>query len=210
MTIIAVVGNKGGAGKTTLTVNLATALSHTTPVAVVDADPQRSSLQWRAMRDDESGLDVIDGVDELGPTLNSLRSDSHYRHVLVDCPPSVHAGQTHEALRLSDLALVPVQPSPLDLWATVHIEQAVETAREVNPGLQAVLIVNQLEPRTRLSRLVREALAELAMPATETAIHRRVAYRTSVLEGKTVFDMGSRGRAAADEIRELMNEVNLL
>ncbi len=207
MTIIALVGNKGGAGKTTLTVNLAMALSEAASVAVVDADPQRSSLQWRAMRDDEQGLDVIDGVDDLEQVLNSARTD--YQHVLIDCPPSVHAGQTHEALRLSDLALVPVQPSPLDLWATVHIEQAVETARELNPCLRALLIVNQLEPRTRLSKLVRQGLAELTMPATDTAIHRRVAYRTSVLEGKSVFDMGSPGRAAADEIRQLISEVNL-
>ena len=207
MGIIALVGNKGGAGKTTLTVNLATALSQMAPTVVVDADPQRSSLQWRAMRDGEQGLNVVDGVDELEQTLDSLARD--YRHVLIDCPPSVHASQTHEALRLSDLALVPVQPSPLDLWATVHIEQAVETAREMNPSLRALLIVNQLEPRTRLSRLVRQGLAELAMPATDTAIHRRVAYRTSVLEGKSVFDMGSQGRAAAEEIRQLISEVNL-
>lgn len=208
MTIIALVGNKGGAGKTTLTVNLAMALSQqTTRVIVVDADPQRSSLQWRAMRDDAPGLDVIEGVDDLELVLAAAKSE--YDHALIDCPPSVHAGQTHEALRLSDLALVPVQPSPLDLWATVHIEQAVETARESNPSLRALLILNQLEPRTRLSKLVRQGLAELSMPAADTAIHRRVAYRASVLEGKSVFDMGSPGRAAAEEIRQLISEVNL-
>ena len=207
MTIIALVGNKGGAGKTTLTVNLASAMSQTVSTVVVDADPQRSSLQWKAMRDAPQGLDVLDGVDDLGQAVDTAREG--HTHVMIDCPPSVHAPQTHEALRLCDLALVPVQPSPLDLWATVHIEQAVETAREDNPTLRALLIINQLEPRTRLSKLVRQGLAELSMPAADAAIHRRVAYRASVLEGKSVFELGSQGRTAADEILQLISEVNL-
>ncbi len=112
-----------------------------------------------------------------------------------------------QALQLSNLALIPVQPSPLDLWATVHIDHAIERAREVNPRLQALLVINQLEPRTRLSRLVRQGLDELGLPATATAIHRRAIYRASVLDGKSVIDMGSRGRAAAEELKQLISEV---
>ena len=74
-------------------------------------------------------------------------------------------------------------------------------------GLRAVLVINQLEPRTKLSRSMRQALAELSLPAAQTPIRRRVAYRSSVLEGRTVMDIGSRGNAAADEISQLIEEV---
>jgi chromosome partitioning protein len=100
-----------------------------------------------------------------------------------------------------------VQPSPLDLWATVHIEQPIERARETNPGLRALLVINQLEPRTRLSQIVRQGLDELGLPAADTAIRRRVAYRASALEGKSVHELGSRGRDASEEIHQLIHEV---
>jgi len=89
----------------------------------------------------------------------------------------------------------------------VHIENAVEKARASNPRLGAMLVINQLEPRTRLSRLMRDALAELEVSAAQTAIRRRAVFRASVLEGKSVLDMGRSGAAAAEEIRSLINEV---
>jgi len=136
---------------------------------------------------------------------------SSARYVLIDCPPSVHSQQTSDALSRSDLALIPVQPSPLDLWASVQIEAEVERARESNPGLGALLVINQLEPRTRLSRVMRDALAELSLPAAENAVRRRMIYRKSVIQGKSVLDVGSQGAEAAEEIRQLADEmVNLL
>jgi chromosome partitioning protein len=150
-------------------------------------------------------LDVQDAVDDLAGAVARHRSSTD--HVVIDCPPSVHAGQTGEALALADIALIPVQPSPLDIWATVHIERAIELVAERNPGLRPYLVINQLEPRTRLSRLVRTGLAELGLPAAETAIHRRVAYRTSVLEGRTVHDLGRAGADASAEIHQLIDEV---
>ncbi|MCB1737305.1 MAG: ParA family protein [Gammaproteobacteria bacterium] len=205
MTIIALVGNKGGAGKTTLCVNLASALNEIAPTVILDADPQRSSLQWRALSDNADAVSVQDAVDDLETAILGARRT--FTNLVIDCPPSVHAEQTAQALESAELALIPVQPSPLDLWATVHIEGRVETARRSNPDLHAVLVINQLEPRTTLSKLMREALSELSVPAAATAIRRRMAFRTAVLEGRSVLDLGSRGRAAADEIRALIKEV---
>lgn len=205
MPVIALVGNKGGAGKTTLCINLAAALAQQETTVILDADPQRSSLQWRTLAERADAVAVVDAVDDLAAAASAAAAD--YSYLVIDCPPSVHAAQTREALRLSDLALVPVQPSPLDLWATVHIEAEVEAARRFNRGLRGVLVINQLEPRTRLSQLMREGLAELSLPVAETAIRRRMAYRSSVLEGRTVLDQGARGAAAAADIRQLITEV---
>jgi len=205
MAVIALVGNKGGAGKTTLCINLAAALSGQDQVVILDADPQQSSMQWRDIAEGNSGLTVISAVNGIKAALDLI--DTTSRYYFIDCPPSVHSQQMQEALRLADLAIIPVQPSPLDIWATVHIENEVETARQDNPSLRAVMVINQLEPRTRLSQLMRLALVELSLPAAETAIRRRAAYRNSFLEGRTVHDQGSRGASASDEIHKLIREM---
>jgi chromosome partitioning protein len=205
MPVVALVGNKGGAGKTTLCVNLAAALSGYASTVVLDADPQRSSRQWRELAESDDAVAVVDAVDDVTAAVEAARRQHAY--VVVDCPPSVHAVQTGKVLAVCDLALIPVQPSPLDIWATVHIEEKVDEARRGNPGLRAILLINQLEPRTRLSQLMRHALAELSLPVAQTAIRRRVAYRNSVLEGRTVMDLGTRGSAAAQEISQLIEEV---
>lgn len=205
MTVIALVGNKGGAGKTTLAVNLASALKNGASTAIIDADPQRSSIQWREICEQEQAISVLDDEGDLLEVVRDARN--RYDHILIDCPPSVDAVQTREALQACRVALIPLQPSPLDIWATVHIERLIDEARRLNAGLAAMMVINQLEPRTRLSQMIRTALAELDIPVAETAIRRRMAYKMSVLEGRSVFEMGSRGAAAADEVRQLANEV---
>lgn len=205
MPVIALVGNKGGAGKTTLAVNLAAQLARRGSTAVLDADPQGSAFQWRAIAEDEAVPPVYEAASDLEEQATAL-ADSK-AHVVIDCPPSVHAPQTGIALRLADVALIPVQPSPVDIWATVHIESAVDEARGENPRLRAFLVVNQLEARTTLSRLVRDALAELDLPVAETGIRRRAVYRASALEGKSIYGMGRRGAEAATELDQLIDEV---
>ena len=208
MSIIALVGNKGGAGKTTLAINLATGLARQHDVVMIDADPQGSSLQWREIAGDRSAPPVAAAEEDLQRQAFNLMQD--YHHVVIDCPPSVHAPQTRAVLGFGNLALIPVQPSPMDLWANVHIEQSIEDALTINPSLRTLLVINQLEPRTKLSRLVREALSEIAFPVADTAVRRRAIYRASALQGKSVFDMGRRGADAADEINQLIEEVNRL
>lgn len=208
MPVLALVGNKGGAGKTTLTVNLAVGLGRNATqgrVVILDTDPQRSSTQWRTIADDDKLPRVVSATDNLVQQVRDLQQQYHY--IVVDCPPSVQAPQTLAILQLSDMALIPVQPSPFDLWATIHIEQAVFDAKEINPHLRAMLVINQLEPRTMLSQLMRDALSEIKVPVADTAIRRRAVYRASALEGRSVYSMGKRGAEAARELDSLLNEV---
>ena len=205
MPIIALVGNKGGAGKTTLSVNLAAGLARQAATAVVDADPQGSAYQWSVFYESENTIPVYQATEDLEDMARQLLED--YQYVIFDCPPSVHAPQTKSVLEFGDTAVIPVQPSPVDLWATIHIEEAVTMAREVNPTLRALLVINQLEIRTTLSRLVREALSEISLPVADTALRRRAIYRNSALEGKSIFDMGRRGEDAAEELKQLIQEV---
>ena len=205
MPVIALAGNKGGAGKTTLTVNLSVGLGRLGRVVILDTDPQGSSAQWRGIGDDDMLPTVISATENLVEQVRNLEQDNDY--VVVDCPPSVQAPQTLAILQVSDVALIPVQPSPFDLWASIHIENAVMQARDSNPALQALLVINQLEPRTTLSQLMREAMAEIEVPVAATAIRRRAAYRVSALEGRSVYGMGKRGADAAAELDQLIQEV---
>ncbi len=207
MPILAFVGNKGGVGKTTLCVNLAAALNARAPTILLDADPQESALQWAELGRDRAfrvvgAVGAVGGLDEV---IAAAARD--YTYVLVDCPPSVHAVQTRQALGCADVALVPVLPSPFDIWASVHAEAEIQSARTGNPALRAFLVVNQLEPRTRLSNLMCRALAELSLPVAATAIRRRVVYRDAVLVGGSVGAVGKKGAAAAEEIEALIHEV---
>ena len=102
MPVIALVGNKGGAGKTTLCINLASALAERGATVVLDADPQQSSHNWHAIADGRSAFPVISASDDVV----QLAADhvSSARYVLIDCPPSVRAQQTSDA----------------DLWRTAN------------------------------------------------------------------------------------------
>jgi chromosome partitioning protein len=209
MPVIALVGNKGGAGKTTLCINLACGLHQRFSTVLLDADPQRSTFQWRDIAAGEGTgdglIEVFDAVDDVQGAVQ--RNRERYDYVVIDCPPSVQSEQTRQALSCCDIAVIPVLPSPLDLWASVHVAQELDWARSVNPAIRALLVVNQLEPRTRLSRLMHDALAEIELPVANTAIRRRVAYRNSILQGRSVLDAGAYAREAAEEIDQLIDEV---
>lgn len=206
MSVLAVVGNKGGTGKTTLALNLAAGLARATSVVIVDADPQQSAYQWRLVGRDGSALPtVVAAAYGLDKTVPALRSA--HEHLVIDCPPSIKATQTEQALQLADYALIPVQPSPMDLWATTHIARIIEQLRPHNPRLRALIVMSQMEPRTTLSRLMPEAVAELDLPVAATTLRRRSIHRHCVLEGRSVFQAGRRGEAAAAEIQALIGEI---
>lgn len=207
MSIIAIVGNKGGTGKTTLALNLAAGLAQRgDSVVIVDADPQQSAYQWRLTGAEDNGLpDVVAAAIGLQKTVLALREAN--THVVIDCPPSIKAPQAEQALRLAQHALIPVQPSPMDLWATTHIAKVIERLRPENPSLRVYLVISQSEPRTTLSKLMPEAAAELDLPVARASIQRRSIHRHCVLEGKSVFQAGRRGAEAAAEIQQLLNEV---
>ena len=166
---------------------------------------QLSSLQWRDIAVRNDLVEVVAAVEDVAGMVRQYQEN--HDCVVIDCPPSVQSEQTRQALACSDIAVVPVLPSPLDLWASVHVEKELEWARTVNPGIMGLLVVNQLEPRTRLSRLVHDALAEIELPVARTAIRRRMVYRNAMLQGCSVHDAGAVAASAAEEINELIEEL---
>ena len=204
--VIAVINQKGGVGKTTLALNLAAGLGRRARTAVADADPQRSISQWIATGENDSALPVAThiGVD---PGAELARLKLNNRYVVVDCPPSVQGVVIEAVLASADLVLIPVLPSPLDLWASLEMVELVQQAQQKNRALQAYLILNQVETRNALSRSMQQAVAELGVPLLQACLERRAAYRSAAVEGVSVYDMGSRGTLAVRDIEAVIKEI---
>jgi len=204
--IITVAQQKGGAGKTTVVAQLAVTLSgNGSRVAVVDIDPQGSLTAWHMMRrrtleDQDAGgihLSTVSGW-RLGNELDRLRKD--FDVVLVDTPPHAES-EAKAAIRTAELVLVPVQPSPMDLWA---IKPTLAAATREKTA--ALIVLNRMPPRGKLKDQVLQRLEEDGLPLAETLLGNRVAFAASMMDGKGVTETAN-ATPAAKEIRALVTEI---
>ncbi len=204
-TKFAVANLKGGCGKSTLSLNLAAGLMQRGSTVLLDADPQGTLEHWLQ----HEAIDDMPRVVATGSELaKKIRwASSTHQYMVVDCPPALGSGYTETALEMVDILLVPVLPSPPDLWSSVHMVEAVEQARKINPSLRAYFVRNQVEPKSALSNAMRQAIASCGLPALESTLGRRAAYRWAALEGISVYQFGARGEKAVSDIESIIEEV---
>lgn len=204
-TTISVLNQKGGSGKTTLSLHLAHALTlKGFKVLLVDADPQGSARDWAAARKGDSLFNVI-GIDRpiIHKELPKLAEGFDY--VVVDGAPRV-SDLTRSAIMAADLVLIPIQPSPLDIWAAHEVVDLIKEAAIYKADLSAAFVVNRKITNTAIAREVNEVLKEYPIPVLDAVISQRVGFAESLNIGSTVLETAPTS-AAAQEVMALVDEI---
>lgn len=207
MQVISVINQKGGVGKTTVATHLATALrldGHS--VLLVDSDPQGSARDWAAVQEDHP-LSVV-GMDR--PTIErDLKSIAPVDFVIIDGAPQA-ADLAVSAIKASDFVLIPVQPSPYDIWATADLVELVRQRIEITDGkLQAAFVVSRAITGTNIGKEVSGVLEGYELPILVSRVHQRVNYASSAASGSTVLEDQPESEGAKEMI-QLAREIKTL
>ncbi|SCW96651.1 ParA family partition ATPase [Ancylobacter rudongensis] len=208
--IITIAQQKGGSGKTTLAAHLAVALSQQSVfgslarVALLDCDPQGSLGEWFEAREASLGEDAT-GLSFRTASGWGARREARslvrdYNFVVIDTPPKSDV-ESRPAIEVADLVVVPVQPTPIDLWATRPTLEMI--AKE---GTSCLLVINRAQSRAALTHDMGAAIEALGHPAARTRLGNRVGFAASMGRGLTVLEAepGSKGAA---EIEALATEL---
>ncbi|MBC3864316.1 AAA family ATPase [Undibacterium jejuense] len=202
--VIAVLNQKGGSGKTTIATHLARAIQlDGNSVILIDSDPQGSARDWSAAHELQP-VSVV-GIDR--PTIErDLKSLAATDFVVIDGAPQA-ADLAVSAIKAANFILIPVQPSPYDIWATADLVDLVKQRIEVTDGkLKAAFVISRAIAHTKLGNEVGEALEGYGLPVLKSRIYQRVIYPGTAATGKTVFDTDPTGDAA-QEFDVLKNEI---
>lgn len=199
--VITVAQQKGGAGKTTIAAHLAIAIAQRgRRVAVIDIDPQGSLTHWHQLREEKfgKGYTGINFVHLSGWRVGTelVRLKRSHDIIIIDSPPHTET-EARAAIRSADIVVVPVQPSPTDLWAT---KATLDLA--VHDRVPVMVVLNRVAPNARIAEAIAAKLDHLA----ESKLGNRVAFASALMEGKCVTETQPYSPASV-EVKALAEEI---
>ncbi len=204
-TVVTIAQQKGGAGKTTLAINLAVAwVLAGKRVATVDIDPQGSLTAWHKAREESfngagTGLSHVQ-VSGWRTQKEVERLARDHDVVVVDSPPHAET-EAKLAVRVANLVIVPVQPSPMDLWATRPTLDLAKAEKR-----QAMLVLNRVPPRGKVADIITERAKDMGVPVADTMIGNRTGFAAAMMDGRGLMETERKSRGA-EEIAELAAEI---
>ncbi|MBE9118646.1 AAA family ATPase [Lusitaniella coriacea LEGE 07157] len=205
--IVAVINQKGGVGKSSTAVHLARWLQQKQQsVLLVDSDAQASSSTWAK----PLKIDAVAQTDpnELAENIPDLIAG--YDHVVIDGAGGL-SETTRVILYYAQIALVPCQPTALDIHSSGSAVKLIKQAQRFRPDLTGATFISRAVPRTRLAREAKDVLTAIeGIRHLQTTIYQRQCIADAFGQGQTVFEMGAMGEKSAREYDHLFQEVMAL
>ena len=203
MKIIAILNQKGGVGKTTLATNISTKLHlNKSKVLLIDSHPQGSARDWHAAGNSE--IPVI-GIDR--PTLDKdiKKIAGQFDWVVIDGAPQL-TDMAISAIKCADIIVIPVQPSPYDIWASSDLVEIIKHRQRLTDDKpKAFFCISRKIASTSLSKEIAETLKGYELPVMQSYTSQRIIYAKSAAEGHTVFDTNN--NEAIQEITNIVKEI---
>ena len=192
MRVLAMASQKGGSGKTTLSGHIAVQaqLAGAGPVCLIDIDPQGSLADWWNEREAPTPAFAQTNVTRLAADLETLRQEG-FRLAVIDTPPAITMA-IQSVIAVAELIVIPTRPSPHDLRAVGATVDLCDRA-----GKPLLFVVNAATPKARITTEATLALAQHGTVAPVT-IHQRTDFAASMIDGRTVMEVDSKGRSAAE------------